>query len=202
MTQSNYFTTLTTRNFLYPQSRIVARLLLDNKSKKEISIQIKESNLFQLKSKDRIERFTNTIISRLSYLSEGMIQSFLSTDPLTSKAILLYGILRSDALFYEWMREVVWEKKRILDWTLYRRETEQFLERKEEQSEKVRSWNNETKTRLTNAYHQVLLESGYGIKTEQGITLQFPFIEPSVKKQFLSIGQDRIMEIILGEVLA
>ncbi|WP_225744538.1 DUF1819 family protein [Marinilactibacillus sp. Marseille-P9653] len=200
MSPNSYSTTLNTRNFLYPQSKAVAQLMLEGKTKEEIIYQVIDKNLFQLKSKSRTKGFLNEILKRLTYLDEELLHDFLNTDPLTSKAVLFYALLKRDRLLFEWARELIWEKRRVLEWDLQRRETEVFLEKKAEQSQKVASWNAETNGRLVNALHQVLIESGYGEKIEEHILLQIPYIEPKISERLKKLQDDKAVEIVLGEV--
>jgi len=82
---------------------------------KEVVLQ---ENLFQLASQDRAGRFYREILKRLAELDEFLLNTFVQSDTSTSKAILLYALLKKDRLFYEWMREVVWDKLLIIDWYL------------------------------------------------------------------------------------
>lgn len=201
MHQTEYLTTVTTRNFLYQQSKIVAFLLKENKTKKQITAQIIEQNLFQQQSKERTVGYVNEIIKRLSFLNEELLQAFLDTDPATSKAILYYALLKKDRLLYEWSRELVWEKRRVLEYVLQRRETEHFIDKKREQNKKVASWRQNTQQKVTTALHQVLIEAGYATKVKQDLLLEVPYVDPIVTSQLKKSEQDRAVEIVLGEVL-
>ena len=57
------------------------------------------------------------------------------------------------------MREVVFDKFLILDFSLSKREAEYFLNRKSEQSDTINGWTENTKSHLIDAYHQVLKDA-------------------------------------------
>ena len=201
MTSKRYTTTLNTRPFLYNETKRIAELLYKGVDPKEIKERVEEQNLFQLASKHRATGFNNVIQKRLKALDEALLEFFLTSDTQTSKAILLYALLKVDSLFYEWMREVVWDKFLILDVTLSKSETASFLARKSEQNETVQNWTEPTKRRLIDAYHKTLIDSEMAVATGEELYLQTLIISPEVRNYLIENKEQRIVEVMLGEVI-
>lgn len=201
MTSKKYTTTLSTRPFLYNETKRIGKLLFEGIDPEEIKERVEEQNLFQLTSKQRATSFNNVIQKRLKVLDEELLEFFLTSDTQTSKTILLYALLKVDSLFYEWMREVVWDKFLILDVTLSKSETASFLARKSEQNETVQNWAEPTRKRLVNAYHQALVDSEMAVATGDELYLQTLIISPEVRSYLIENKEQRIVEVMLGEVI-
>lgn len=201
MTNRKYLTTLTTRPFLYAETKRVAELLDRGMDSKEIVETVLEENIFQLASKDRAERFCSEILKRLNLLDDYLFRHFLKADTQTSKAILLYALLKRDRLFSEWMREVVWDKFLIMDWIYRKQETKSFINRKSEQDETINSWIETTKNTLMSVYHQILVEVGMASPNGEELYLQPLIINPEVSKYLVENKDKRTVEVMLGEVI-
>ncbi|SEI62630.1 Putative inner membrane protein [Alkalibacterium gilvum] len=196
-----YLTTLNTRPFLYRETKMIAELIDQGLNDEEIKIKVLDENIFQIKSVDRRKRFYSEIQKRLDELDEYLLGKLLNSDTSTSKAILLYAILKRDILFYEWMREVVWDKLLTLNYDLTKYDTELFFAKKSEQSDQVRSWGNNTITRLTNAYHQTLVEAEIAIRVDTNLSLNRPIISSQVEQYLKTEKERQIVEVLLGEVI-
>ncbi|WP_028274970.1 DUF1819 family protein [Atopococcus tabaci] len=195
-----YTTTLNTRPFLFQETKNVAQLLLDGKVEEDIKKMVLEQNLFQLASPQRALSFYGEIMRRLKMLDEYLLTQLAKTDTQTAKTILLYALLKKDRLFYEWMREVVYNKRIVFDYTVRKSETRRFVEQKGEQEEVVRNWTEDTKRHLIDAYHQVLTDADIAVRDkDQELTLQLPLIEPTVQEYLITKKEKNIVEVVLGE---
>ena len=196
-----YLTTLNTRPFLYFETKKIAELLNQGDSIEEMRSKVINGNIFQLVSPDRSERFFNEIMKRLDFLDEYMLKQFVSSDIDTAKAILLYAILKKDALFYEWMRDIIFEKICIMDFYISKKETDHFFEIKSEQSETVRNWSEKSKIKLRNNYHSVLREAGTlkNISNSTNERISPIIVNPEVRAYLIGKKEKNIAEIALGE---
>lgn len=196
-----YTTTLNTRPFLYQETKMIAELIdqgLDDESIKEIVI---NENIFQLNNESRRLNFLNVIKKRLAAMDAYLLDKFITVDSTTSKVILLYAILKKDDLFYEWMREVVWDKWLTLDTEVTKINTTSFIEKKVEQNDTVAKWKIQTRDRLANAYHQTLVDAEYAGYSDAKIILQRPIISSQVEQYLKSEKEKNIVEVLLGEVI-
>lgn len=195
-----YATILNTRPFLYKETKLMAKWESDNLSNEEMKEKVVEDNAFQLNSVDRRARFYGEITRRLSFLDNYLLEQLLERDTQTSKALLLLAILKRDRLFYEWMREVVWDKWLILDNELSRSETAAFFNRKAEQNETVAKWKQNTRDRLVNAYHQTLVDAEFAHTQSDTLILQQIFIDSTVRNYLIENEEKQYVEVLLGEV--
>lgn len=196
-----YSTTLNTRPFLYRETKMIAELIDQGLSEEVLLNKVIEDNIFQVKSIDRRKRFYSEIKKRLNELDSYLFDKLLVSDTSTSKLILLYAILKKDSLFYEWMREVVWDKILTLNYSLTKFDTEVFFTNKEEQSEQVAAWKRITKDYLVDAYHQTLVEAELAVKKEADLFLHLPIISSQVEQYLKSEKEKHIVEVLLGEVI-
>lgn len=196
-----YVTTLNTRPLMYYETKVIAALLISGFSEKEIKKKVLEDNILQLPSLDRRGRFYSEIVKRLSYLDDYLLGQFDESDPLTAKALLMYTILKKDQLFYEWMKEVVFDKFLIMETTLSKKETDYFFELKSEQSDTIKKWENGTKIRLRDAYHQVLNDIGMLVEIEDNDYLQPIIIDQLVRDYLVENKEKQVIEVMLGEFL-
>lgn len=196
-----YTTTLNTRPFLYRETKLIASLIDEGLEDDQIKKQVVDDNLLGLQSIDRRNRFYHEIKKRLAYLDDDLFHSFLNSDSQTSKLILLYGILSKDQLFYEWMREVVFDKWLTLDYVVHRQDTLTFFDKKAEQNDTVKKWKEKTRERLTNAYHQTLVDADYADSGDEKVFLHRPIIDPDVERYLINHKEKLLVEVLLGEVL-
>lgn len=201
MVTKKYLTTLNTRPFLYRETKEIAVLMSEGRTEEEMKKMVLQENLFQLTSQDRAERFYREILKRLAELDEFLLSAFVQSDTPTSKAILLYALLKKDRLFYEWMHEVVWDKLLIIDWSLNKKETVAFFEKKAEQEPIVRSWKQATKRRLIDAYHQVLEDAEFAVVDGDQLQLQPLIISSDMRNYLIENKEKHIVEALLGESL-
>jgi len=199
--EKKYRTTLSTRPFLYNETKMIAEMKENGSTDKEIRDEIIENNIFQITSEHRKITFLNVIKKRLAYLDSQLFDYFIQSDRQTSKVILLYSILKQDQLFYEWMREVVWDKWLILDYNLHKNETMAFMENKREQSEQIHKWADQTIERLVSAYHQVLIDSEFAVSETNDYQLQKPILDSRVREYLINSKEKHYVEVLLGEVL-
>lgn len=201
MTTKKYLTTLSTRPFLYNETKEVAELIVQGIDMEEIKEMVLQENIFQLASNHRAVSFFNEILKRLNELDEYLMTQFIESDTSTSKAILLYALLKKDQLFYEWMREVVWDKLIISDWHLTVKETVTFFETKAEQNEVVKGWGENTKKRLASAYHKTLVDAEFARFSDDGLQLQALIVHTDVRQYLKENKEKNTVEILLGESL-
>ncbi|SEL23342.1 Putative inner membrane protein [Carnobacterium iners] len=197
----NYSTTLNTRPFMYNETKLIVTLMVSGLSETEIKNKVLQDNIFQLTSLDRAGRFYREIMKRIDNLDEYLIERFINADSLTSRALLLYAILKKDTLFFEWMKEVIFDKFLIMERTLSKQETDYFFELKSEQSSTVANWTPSTKKILRDSYHQVLKDAGMLVELEGYAYLQPLVIELQVENYLIEYKEKQVVEVMLGESL-
>jgi hypothetical protein len=114
--------------------------------------------------------------------------------------LMLYSIMKTDRLFFEFFNEVYKEKILIKDFSLTDKDFNIFFEHKKEQSDKVASWEEYTFYKLKQVYLRILLEAGF-IKNQKGKhEIVKPIIEENLVKHLMSIGDEIYLKVLMGEI--
>ena len=110
-----YKSTIKSRPYLYKETKKASSLVnegLDVDYIKEKSLQ---DNIFQLESEARKKEVASIITARLKDLDKQIIYSIENSNVETSKVLVLYAILKTDRLFFEFINEVYKEKILLKD---------------------------------------------------------------------------------------
>lgn len=195
--QQTYRSTIKVSPFLYRETHKLAELYMQGFSEAAIKVQVMNQNIFQVKTEKRKKEITATVLQRLKTLNSILIQKIITTDINTSKLIVLYAILRTDRLFYEFMNEVFREKLIIQESTLEDRDFNTFFETKRQQSEKVAGWKEYTFYKLQQVYTRILFEAGL-LTNKKDREIQIPLINPDVLDHIRHTDDPRFINAIVG----
>jgi len=195
--QLPYSSTIKSRPLFYREIQKFATLLIQGFDDLEIKEQVINQNIFQVKTEARRKEIVATIHKRLKVLDDYLINKIITSDLNTSKLIVLYSIIRTDRLFYEFMNEVFSEKVTFQDLTLQDRDFNIFFESKRQQSEKVSKWKDYTIYKLQQVYLRILFEAGL-LKNSKEREVQVPVINLDVLDHIRHIGEPRFINAIVG----
>ncbi|AGK97531.1 BrxA family protein [Clostridium pasteurianum] len=98
------------RPYLYKETKKDASLVKQGLSIDDIKMKSIEDNIFQLESEARKKEVASIIAVRLKDLDEYIIYKISEGNIETSKILVLYSIIRTDRLFFEFMNEIYREK--------------------------------------------------------------------------------------------
>lgn len=196
--QLPYTTTIKSRPLFYIETQKLAELYTEGFDEQQIEGELIIQNIFQVKTETRKREIANTIIRRLQVLDDYLIGKIVTGDMNSGKLIVLYAILETDRLFYEFMNEVFSEKFALQVHTLEDRDFNIFFETKRQQSEKVANWKDYTFYKLQQVYTRILFEAGLlkNYSTERKI--QIPLIDPDVLDHIRQSGDARFINAIVG----
>ena len=139
--ENTYNGGLTREKFLFYEIRIVAKLLCDGMSRKEILNAVQRDNLFQFPTEKMISNIANTCFKRIDALDSPALVAYLAESPMEdAKQINLYAMMKYNRLVWDFMVTVVGEKYRTQDFELTARDMNTFMERLREQNDLVASW--------------------------------------------------------------
>ena len=130
-----YSAGLASTSFWFIESKKIAELILEGKSKKEIMEIAIEENIFQVETNTRIKQIVNGVYKRLNSFPKEVLECFINVDVNSAKVFVLISILKNDKLFFEFMHEVFREHILIGDLTLKNRDFDIFMDNKSFQSE-------------------------------------------------------------------
>ena len=193
-----YKSTIKSRPYLYKETKKASILVnrgLDVDNIKEKSLQ---DNIFQLESEARKKEVASIITARLKDLDKQIIYNIENSNIETSKVLVLYAILKTDRLFFEFINEVYKEKILLKDLFIRDKDFGVFFQNKREQSERVASWSEYTFKKLKQVYIRILFESGLIVNQNGDREIRIPIIESEIKDYLYSIGDSVYLNAILG----
>lgn len=193
-----YKSTIKSRPYLYKETKKASSLINKGLSVEEIKEKSLEDNIFQLESEARKKEVASIITARLKNLDEHIIYSIENSNIEISKVLVLYAILKTDRLFFEFINEVYKEKILLKDLFIRDKDFGVFFQNKREQSEKVASWSEYTFKKLKQVYIRILFESGLIVNQKGDKEIRVPIIENEVKEYLYSIGDKVYINAVLG----
>lgn len=195
-----YSTTLKTIPYLYLETKKAARLKMQGLQEDEIIKSAVEENIFQVNTEKRKKEFASTVLRRLAVLDDFLLGKIVNGSIDTGKQIVLYTLLKSDRLFFEFITEVYREKYILKENLITDRDFNIFFKRKAEQDETVASWKEYTFYKLKQVYKRILLEAGFIKKQKKDAAIIRPIMEPEVVDAIRKLGDKACLEAMLGEI--
>lgn len=195
----NYKSTIKSRPFFYLESKKVANLIYQGLKVFEIKDKAKHENIFQVKTEARKKEIASIILTRLKDLDIYLLEKIAHGDSDTSKMLVLYSIMKTDRLFFEFMYEVFREKFILKEKFLTDKDFNIFFDSKKQQSDKVASWDDYTFYKLKQVYIRILHEAGL-LKNQKGNReINRTYLDFEVKQYLKEIGDQLYIEILAGE---
>ena len=183
--------------FFFLETKKASNLVLQGLKDDEIKKLAVEDNIFQVATKDRKKAIASITLKRINVLNEHLLQRLVYGDVETGKLIVLYAIMKTDRLFFEFMNEVFREKLIIKDYIIADKDYNLFFDRKKEQSERVGSWADSTFYKLKQVYNRILFEAGL-IKINKDRKIVKPFLEQSLIDHLKRRDEEIFIKILLG----
>ncbi|MEG1254470.1 DUF1819 family protein [Clostridium sp.] len=193
-----YKSTIKSRPYLYKETKKAAGLINRGLKLDELKMKSIEENIFQLESETRRREIASVIASRLKDIDSNIIDKIENSNIETSKVLVLYTILKTDRLFFEFMNEIHKEKIILKDLYIRDKDFGVFFQNKKEQSDKVSSWTEATFKKLKQVYIRILFESGLIINQKGDREIRVPIIDSDIKDYLYSIGDKIYINAILG----
>lgn len=195
-----YSSTIKTRGFLFHEAKKASALYLQGFTFAEIRQKAVEENIFLLKTENRRKEIAATVLERIGTLDDFLHNKLVYGILETGKQIVLYSIMKTDRLFFEFMQEVYREKHLLRDYVITDRDFSAFFYRKAEQSNLLMSWTDYTFYKLGQVYKRILLESGLAKRSKKKLEIAGAIIEQDVKRHIVESGDRIYIEVIQGEV--
>jgi hypothetical protein len=192
-----YSSSLNGASFLLFELKQVVKLKQFGLSNQEIRKKVIEENIFQFANKGRINRALPSIMKRADVIDDTLAQLMTEGSLEMTKVINLYSIMKTDLLFFEFMRELISEKLQNNDFTIEKKDLNVFFASKSEQSEKIASWSDMNAEKLKRAFMQVLFESGM-LRNRRGNELTPLMIDEQIKHHLTFIGDTKYLRA-MGE---
>lgn len=153
---------LTREQFLFYETRTVARLMIEGLSDEEIVEKVITENLFQNPTEKMLKNLATVCCNRLHAMEDDDLVAAIANQSYdVAKQICLYAMMKQYRLMWEFMITVVGEKYRMLDMSFGNIDMNSFFMRLQEQDETVASWKESTIKKLKQVLKKVLVENEY-----------------------------------------
>ena len=160
--QDKYNGGLTREQFLFFETKTVAKLLFEGLSIEEAIIQIEKENLFQFPTERMIVSIANSCYRRLQALeSEQLIEVIATASIDVAKQVNLYAMMKHNRIVWDFMTTVIGEKYRTQDFSFTKKDLNSFVFQLQEQNEDVASWSESTIKKIKQVLTKILIECDY-----------------------------------------
>lgn len=169
-------------SFWFIEFQKVVRLLDEGKSIDEIKALALNENIFAASTALRANQIFSTVSGRIKVLGHSFIPAFLSSDLATQKLFALIAAMAYDALFFDFVYEIIREKMIVGSNELMDSDIRVFFKDKQQQNEKVAKWTDETLARLGRCYKTMLYEAGVIDKGKTVRRILKPIFDPELSR--------------------
>lgn len=153
---------LTREQFLFFETKTLAKLLFEGKSIDEALFCIKQENLFQFPTERMIESIANSCYRRLQALESDTLIGVIATSSVdVAKQVNLYAMMKQNRIVWDFMTTVIGEKFRTQDFSFSKKDTSGFMFQLQEQNEDVATWSDATIQKIKQVLVKILVECGY-----------------------------------------
>lgn len=162
VTARPYNGAITREQFLFRETRIVARLRLGSEyDDAQITDLVFSDNLFERRSNHDIKSLVRAIFRRLDDLeSEDLVDLIAHGSLEDARQTNLYAMMRTYRLVWEFMVGVVGERYRTGDLHLEQWEIRKFLEDLRDREPSVEGWSDSTLNKIRQVLSNCLIQAG------------------------------------------
>lgn len=178
-------------SLMLPESRRIARLLLQHPTDEQWDAALKDENLLQ-KKPATARRQARLIRNRLEKLDDEGLQLIVDGDNEVSGQTLLIGAIRHSRLLADFLRDVYGHDLRKLELKLSHRQWESFLEERARLDEAVAGWAISTRDKLFQVIVRILGEAKY-LDSTRGMGLTPPLLHPAVVSYLKRAGDSETL---------
>lgn len=178
-----YSTKLTAEPFLYNETKILAKYLLDGISPKELKKRNMEENLIKYKSIKSVQRVNSPMFRRLEVMDTEMMKEFVYTDIETSKCILLYAIMKTDNLIRDFVIEVYKDALLMRKEYIEKLDINNWYEQKRISSRNLADKTESTTEKVKQVIMKIINDSGLVIKEKE----KFKVVRPLLSTKYINM---------------
>lgn len=160
--QKEYNGSLTREQFLFYEIRIVASLMLQELSRDDIVVKIKDENLFQFPTERMVVSIAGTCFNRIDVLdSDALVYQLATASANVAKQINLYAMMKQNLIVWDFMTSVIGEKYRTQEFEFSKKDLNVFFFRLQEQNDTVAAWSDSTINKIKQVLTKCLVECDY-----------------------------------------
>lgn len=183
------YRTITREQFLFHEMRIVAKLLLEEKSDSEIIGEVVTNNLFQYPTEKSLNNITKVCLARFHQTeSKELVDIVANGSSDAAKQACLFLMMNYYRIVWEFMIGVIGEKYRTQDLSFTKMDLNSFFTRLQEQNEVVAFWSDATINKCKQILKKILIENGY-LDNQKSEVLNNILLDLSVKEAIENINK-------------
>ena len=186
---------LTREQFLFHETRIVAKLMTDDKlDDLDIIERVISDNLFQFPTERMIKNIASVCLKRLHSLNDKtLIEAVAHESSEVAKQICLYSIMKCNRLLYEFMVTVIGSKYATKDYSFGNIDLNVFFMRLQEQDDDVAGWSDSTIKKIKQVIRRILVETEYidDTKTDH---LNLVWLNPILEDALEEKGETEVLK--------
>lgn len=158
-----YSGALTREQFMFPEMRLVARLVKSGLSDEEIVRRVFEENMFQYPTEKEIRSKCSAVLKRINHIRacDFLLDALADGPAQEAKQAALVALMCQNRLVAEFMVRVIGDKYRMLDMSLSLKDVNLFFADLQAADESVAGWSETTVNRIKSVLRNILRETGY-----------------------------------------
>lgn len=161
-TAKSYSASLTREQFLFKETRIVARLMDEGLKEAAIYEKIARENLFQLPTEKSVRSLIRPCFRRLKGLEDKQAVHMIAAQTVDiARQLCLYAMMKDSRLVAEFMVTVIGEKFRHHNPNFSRGEVNIFFLHLVEQNEQIAAWSDATVGKIGSVLMNILVQNEY-----------------------------------------
>lgn len=190
--KKTYSSSFTAGSLLFNEINSILEILRFSDIQQERK-RIVSENLFKLNSESARKRVLTEIVKRVKPIKKELWGHYNLCDDQERKALLLYIILKSHPLMFDFQSEVILEKYRTLNLELTKDDIEIFLVRKISEHPEIETWSDTTREKVKNTILWILSQANI-LKENQINSLS---LHSTFWREFLTYGEKWFLELSL-----
>lgn len=190
-----YQADLSAGSLMLPESRVVARLMMNAVTDAQWDRALRIDNVLQKTSPATAIRQARLIRFRLEAIDPSLWPLIADGDKEVATQALLAAALKHSRLLRDFVRIVVADHVRRLEMTLASREWHQFLADCEARDPSVGSWSESTRRKLLQVVLRILAEARY-LESTRSLRLLQPHLHPAVSSALKAAGEQRTLDLM------
>ena len=177
---------LTREQFLFFETKTLAKLLFEGESIEGAIFRIKQENLFQFPTERMIVSITNSCYRRLQALaSDRLIEVIATASVDVAKQVNLYAMMKHNRIVWDFMTTVIGEKFRTQDFSFTKKDVSSFMFQLQEQNEDVASWSDSTIQKIKQVLTKILVECDY-LDNVKSDVLNSVYLYPELEEEIIA----------------
>ena len=154
---------LTREQFLFHETRIVAKLIADDGLEDEAVIEaVAKDNLFQFPTERMVKNIAKACVKRLRIVDDERLIDIIAHQPTdVAKQACMYAMMKQYRLVWDYMITVVGSKLESQDMSYGQIDLNVFFMQLQEQDDAVASWSDSTIKKLKQVLNKILIENEY-----------------------------------------